>query len=112
MKNKFKSYAFCFGVCVAIIGLIVSVGNAFNFTVNEVALTSVVTAFLGVFVAMGIIEKEEVAQNKENVQEDGNSENIYSFENYETEEDNENNKLVMNNLSNLLQIEADDADKK
>lgn len=58
MKNKFKSYAFCLGVCAAVVGVVVAIGNAFNFKVNDIALTSVLTAILGVFVSLGIVEKE------------------------------------------------------
>ena len=58
MKQKFKSYAFCFGVCVAVIGAFVTIGNVLGFKVNEIALTSVATAVLGVFVSLGIVQKD------------------------------------------------------
>ena len=58
MKQKFKSYAFCLGVCVAVVGVIVAIGNALGFKVNEVAITSVLTAILGVLVSLGVVVKE------------------------------------------------------
>ena len=59
MKNKFKSYAFCIGVCVSVVALVVTIGNVCGIKVNEIALTSVFTAVLGVFVALGMVQKEE-----------------------------------------------------
>lgn len=69
--KKFRNYAFVMGVCAAVVGAIVAIGNAFDFVVNEVAITSVITALIGVLVAMGIIVKDpedktiEISQNED-----------------------------------------------
>ena len=59
MKQKFRNYGFIMGVVVAIIGALVAIGNVFNFKVDEIAITSIITAILGVFVALGLVEKDE-----------------------------------------------------
>lgn len=73
MMKKFRNYAFVMGVCAAIVAAIVAIGNAFGFVVNEIAITSVITALIGVLVAMGVIVKDpedetiEVPSNSEDV---------------------------------------------
>ncbi len=77
MKQKFKSYAFCLGVCASVVSAIVVIGNAVGFKVNEVAITSVITALLGVLVSLGVIVKEpeeNVIKNPNSVENNDESE--------------------------------------
>lgn len=58
MKDKFKSYKFWIGVIAAVIVLINTLGAVFKFSVNEVAITSIATAVLGVLVMLGFVKKD------------------------------------------------------
>ena len=111
MKNNFKSYAFCFGVCAAIIGVVVAIGNAFNFKVDEVALTSIITAILGVLVAMGIIQKEENELENTEFTDDEQEQNN-SLNSYDEQYGNLNNVENANIFNKIDSLEADDEDKK
>ncbi len=78
--KKFRNYAFVMGVCAAVIGAIVAIGNAFDFVVNEVAITSVITALIGVLVSMGIIVKDPEDKTIEISQNEDENENIIAPE--------------------------------
>ena len=58
MKNKFKSYTFWLALVGAVIILINTLGTTFGFGVDEVAITSIATAVLGIFVTLGIVRKD------------------------------------------------------
>lgn len=58
MKNKFKSYTFWLALVGAVIILINTLGTTFGFGVDEVAITSIATAVLGIFVTLGIVHKD------------------------------------------------------
>ena len=64
MKNNFKNYKFWLAVLAAVIVLINALGAVFNFSVNEVAITSIATAVLGVFVALGLVNKNSKEENE------------------------------------------------
>ena len=64
MKNNFKNYKFWLAVLAAVIVLINALGAVFNFSVNEVAITSIATAVLGVFVALGLVSKNSKDENE------------------------------------------------
>lgn len=68
MKNKFKSYTFWLALIGAVIILINTLGTTFGFGVNEVAITSIATAVLGIFVTLGVVKKD-TKPNQENQQE-------------------------------------------
>ena len=80
--KKYKNYAWCLGVCVSVVGVVVALGNAFGFKVNEVAITSVITAILGVFVSMGIIVKDDNSpkEEKNTLKEEDFDEEIFNLE--------------------------------
>ena len=58
MKNKLKSYKFWMAVLGGVIVLINTLGAVFNFKVNEIAITSIFTAILGIFVILGFVDKD------------------------------------------------------
>lgn len=60
--KKLNNYKFWMSLFAAVIVLINALGSTFGFAVNEIAITSIFTAVLGVFVTLGLIKKE----NKEN----------------------------------------------
>ena len=57
--KKFKSYTFWISLLGAVILLINTLGTTFGFGVDEVAITSIVTAVLGIFVTLGVIKKDK-----------------------------------------------------
>lgn len=78
--KKFKTYTFWISLLGAVIVLINALGTTFGFGVDEVAITSIVTAILGVFVTLGLIKKDKNSENEQtNSQE--NSEEINSEQN-------------------------------
>ncbi len=72
--KKFKNYTFWISLLGAIILLINTLGTTFGFSVDEVAITSVVTAVLGIFVTLGIIKKDKKTDETENVNDKTNDE--------------------------------------
>lgn len=64
MKNKFKSYTFWLALIGAVIILVNTLGTTFGFSVNEVAITSIATAVLGIFVTLGIVRKDNKTEQK------------------------------------------------
>ena len=72
--KKFKNYTFWISLLGAIILLINTLGTTFGFSVDEVAITSVVTAVLGIFVTLGIIKKDKKTDETENVNNKTNDE--------------------------------------
>ena len=68
MKNNLKNYKFWLAVLASVIVLINTLGAVFGFSVDEVAITSIATAVLGIFVAIGFVNKtEEQNQTEQNV---------------------------------------------
>lgn len=65
MKNKFKSYTFWLALIGAIIILINTLGTTFGFSVNDVAITSIATAVLGIFVTLGVVHKDSKNEHEE-----------------------------------------------
>ena len=64
MKNKFKSYTFWLTLIGAVIILVNTLGTTFGFSVNEVAITSIATAVLGIFVTLGIVHKDSKSEQE------------------------------------------------
>lgn len=69
MKEKFKSYKFWISVLAGVIVLINTLGAVFKFSVNEVAITSIATAVLGLLVILGIVKKEEKSTKDEQIEQ-------------------------------------------
>lgn len=61
--KKFKTYTFWISLLGAVIVLINALGTTFGFGVDEVAITSIVTAILGVFVTLGLIKKDKTSES-------------------------------------------------
>ncbi|MBQ0017545.1 MAG: hypothetical protein KBT30_02820 [Clostridiales bacterium] len=64
MKNKFRSYKFWISLLAGVIVLINTLGTVFGFIVNELAITSIATAVLGILVILGFVKNDEVPENK------------------------------------------------
>lgn len=61
----------------AVIVLINALGTTFGFAVNEIAITSIFTAVLGVFVTLGLIKKEKEHDSAdENNSKNQNAQNL------------------------------------
>lgn len=59
MKNsKFKSYKYLTSLLAGIIVLLNTVGSVFGFGVDEMAITSISVAVLGVLVILGVVNKD------------------------------------------------------
>lgn len=97
MKNNFKSYKFWIALLAAIIVLINALGATFGFTVNEVAITSIATAVLGVFVTLGFVKKDTEEENKDNI----NSSEQSDLEAEKTKEDTNEKQKKDQQLDNL-----------
>ena len=116
MNNKWKSSAFWLSVTAGVIVVLNSIGKAFNFNVNTVAITSVATSVIGLLVVIGVLTKTDKNISKTN-QENNNETNYTQIE--EKSQDDEtitnetNNFKVANEQSleefvNILQSEIDD----
>ncbi len=57
--KKFKSYTFWISLLGAVIILINTLGSVFGFAVDELTITSIVTAVLGIFVTLGLVKKDK-----------------------------------------------------
>ncbi len=79
--KKLNNYKFWMSLFAAVIVLINALGSTFGFAVNEIAITSIFTAVLGVFVTLGLIKKEnkeneKSTQNKTDDKTSGENENL------------------------------------
>ena len=92
MKKNFKNYGFVMGVAVAVIGALVAVGNVVGFKVDDIAITSIFTAVLGVLVALGLIEKPDEKEN----QDDNLLNNSTNQSNLTTTTEDETNQNSLN----------------
>lgn len=95
MKNKFKSYTFWLALIGAVIILINTLGTTFGFGVNEVAITSIATAVLGIFVTLGVVKKDtkpnqENLDNANNEQSSNRQDN--TFDDIKTENESKDNQ--------------------
>lgn len=72
--KKFNSYTFWISLLGAVIILINTLGSIFNFAVDEIAITSVVTAVLGIFVTLGLVKKDKSNTEEKNQNEQENAE--------------------------------------
>lgn len=70
LKN-FKSYAFILSLTGSVIVMLNAFGDVFNFTVNEVAITSIVTGILGVLVSLGVVVKDTKTKDEKETKDDG-----------------------------------------
>ena len=80
MKEKLKSYKFWISVLAGVIVLINTIGAVFKFSVNEVAITSIATAVLGLLVILGVVKKEDKTDEDNKQVEDKTSKIEQSFE--------------------------------
>ena len=64
-----KNYKFWLAVLASVIVLINTLGAVFGFSVDEVAITSIATAVLGIFVALGFVNKNEKQQTEKSIDE-------------------------------------------
>ena len=62
--KKFKSYTFWISLLGAVIILINTLGSVFGFAVDELAITSIVTAVLGIFVTLGLVKKDKSKEDE------------------------------------------------
>jgi len=89
LKN-FKSYAFILSLTGSVIVMLNAFGDAFNFTVNEVAITSIVTGILGVLVSLGVVVKDtKTKDEKETNNDDAVEDQKQQNETNETDKDNQ-----------------------
>lgn len=72
--KKFNSYTFWISLLGAVIILINTLGSIFNFAVDEIAITSVVTAVLGILVTLGLVKKDKSNTEEKNQSEQENIE--------------------------------------
>lgn len=86
--KKFNSYTFWISLLGAVIILINTLGSIFNFAVDEIAITSVVTAVLGIFVTLGLVKKDK---SKTEEQSQSEQENIEQAEQNELLDEAEKN---------------------
>ena len=68
MKNKFKSSAFWLSLTAGLIVLLNSLGSALNFSVNEVAITSVATSVIGILITIGVLSKDKSSKTQNTVE--------------------------------------------
>ena len=89
LKN-FKSYAFILSLTGSVIVMLNAFGDVFNFTVNEVAITSIVTGILGVLVSLGVVVKDtKTKDEKETNNDDAVEDQKQQDETNETDKDNQ-----------------------
>ena len=119
--KKLNNYKFWMSLFAAVIVLINALGSTFGFAVNEIAITSIFTAVLGVFVTLGLIKKEtkENEKSTQNMTDDktnGENENLPETEKQGTDLDDngENDAEKQGEIStgkvdeNSADIKADD----
>lgn len=94
--KKLNNYKFWMSLFAAVIVLINALGSAFGFAVNEIAITSIFTAVLGVFVTLGLIKKENKESEKTSQNSDDNS-TKNNEDSLKTDEQNDNKKVDFNN---------------
>ena len=106
MKDNFKNYKFWLALIASVIVLINTLGAVFHFSVNEVAITSIATAVLGIFVALGVINKNTkdddeitgvIITNSENTDTKNQTENPEQTINQEQEKNQDENKKQTKN---------------
>lgn len=56
--KKFRSYAFIMSLTASIVAMLNAFGSVFNFSVDGVVISSIVTAVLGVLVTLGLVVKD------------------------------------------------------
>ena len=87
MKNKFKSYTFWLALVGAVIILINTLGTTFGFGVDEVAITSIATAVLGIFVTLGIVHKDSKSEQEKTKDEQVASQSLENTSVKENQDD-------------------------
>ena len=55
LKDKIKNYGFWMSLTAAVILMLQAIGKAFGFTIDNEAITSIVTSICGVLIVLGII---------------------------------------------------------
>lgn len=106
---KFNNYKFWISLLAGIIVLISTLGTVFNFSVNEVAITSIGTAVLGIFVTLGLVKKEEKNQEKQNENNsEQTTENQANADNKIDVQSNQNQKIQNQANEDCLKKEKTD----
>ncbi len=59
LKNKVKNYGFWMSLTGAVILMLQTIGNYCGFSINSVAIESIITSICGVLVVLGIISNPE-----------------------------------------------------
>lgn len=102
----------------AVIVLINALGSTFGFAVNEIAITSIFTAVLGVFVTLGLIKKEnkeneKSTQNKTDDKTSGENENLPETDKQGTDlDDNGENDAEKQGETSTDKVDENSADIK
>lgn len=55
LKDKIKNYGFWMSLTAAVILVLQTLGQVFGFSVNDQAITSIVTSVCGMLIVLGII---------------------------------------------------------
>lgn len=71
MKEKFKSYSFWTALSGAVVILLNCLGDAFGFSVDNEIVSSIIMAFAGILVVLGVV----TMPNKKNDNDDSDNEN-------------------------------------
>ena len=70
--SRFRKYSFWVALVGAIILVIESFGKVFGFAIDSPAFESIVLSICGVFVVLGLIEKDSSDSDNEDDEEDDN----------------------------------------
>ena len=75
MKERLKSYKFWVSFSGAVVVLVKTLGQAFNFEVNENVVDGIIMGVCGVLVAMGLVEKPQADSNSPKQTDDNEKQN-------------------------------------